>query len=120
MNSSVDTILKDVLHLTPDEREELIRRLSPVRLIHKEPGKVERLFGSIDSGDDRSCDNDRIDADLAKEYLDNHSGLDVHKTPGAVRKHFGTINSGDPRSADNDRIDADLVAAYMDNHQLKN
>ena len=28
----------------------------------------ERHFGAIDSGDPRSSDNERIDADLAKEY----------------------------------------------------
>lgn len=29
---------------------------------------VERHFGSFDSGDPRSSNNERIDADLAKEY----------------------------------------------------
>ena len=31
-------------------------------------GNVRRHFGSVRSGDPRSADNDRIDADLAKEY----------------------------------------------------
>lgn len=29
---------------------------------------LESLFGSIDSGDEHSCDNERIDRDLAGEY----------------------------------------------------
>ena len=32
----------------------------------------EELFGSWDSGDENSADNERIDADLAREYADPH------------------------------------------------
>ena len=32
----------------------------------------EQLFGSWDSGDEDSADNERIDADLAREYADPH------------------------------------------------
>jgi hypothetical protein len=30
--------------------------------------RIRRHFGAINSGDPRSADNDRIDADLAREY----------------------------------------------------
>jgi uncharacterized protein DUF2281 len=33
---------------------------------------VRSFFGIWDSGDPRSADNDRIDADLAREYADSH------------------------------------------------
>jgi hypothetical protein len=35
-------------------------------------GSFEQLFGSWDSGDENSADNERIDADLAREYADAH------------------------------------------------
>ncbi|MDQ3744165.1 MAG: DUF2281 domain-containing protein [Acidobacteriota bacterium] len=35
-------------------------------------GSFEELFGSWDSGDENSADNERIDADLAREYADPH------------------------------------------------
>ncbi len=31
-------------------------------------GDIRRLFGSVDSGDPHSADNERIDDDLAREY----------------------------------------------------
>ena len=37
-----------------------------------EHGGVEQLFGSWDSGDENSADNERIDADLAREYSPTH------------------------------------------------
>jgi hypothetical protein len=35
-------------------------------------GSFEQLFGSWDSGDENSADNERIDADLAREYANPH------------------------------------------------
>jgi hypothetical protein len=35
-------------------------------------GGFEQLFGSWDSGDENSADNERIDADLAREYGSPH------------------------------------------------
>jgi hypothetical protein len=43
------------------------RSLSPEE-IRCRVAAFERNFGAIDSGDPNSCDNERIDADLAKEY----------------------------------------------------
>lgn len=37
---------------------------------------LERHFGCWDSGDPNSCDNERIDADLAREYANNHEDED--------------------------------------------
>jgi hypothetical protein len=36
--------------------------------IAKHKAELEKHFGIIDSGDPHSADNDRIDADLAREY----------------------------------------------------
>jgi hypothetical protein len=36
----------------------------------------ERFIGSFDSGDPQFCDNERIDADLAREY-GRHDGQDT-------------------------------------------
>ena len=72
MNPSVETVLRDALHLTPVERAELIRKLSSGSMRKKEPGALRKHFGTINSGDERSCDNDKIDADLARAYADNH------------------------------------------------
>lgn len=73
MNPNIETVLSDALHLTPDEQAELIRRLSLTRGRKKEPGKLRKLFGSFDSGDSRSADNDKINAALAEAYEDNHN-----------------------------------------------
>lgn len=34
--------------------------------------RLEQLFGTWDSGDNNSADNERIEADLAHEYADEH------------------------------------------------
>ena len=34
--------------------------------------RLMRHMGTVDSGDPHSADNERIDADLAREYADNH------------------------------------------------
>jgi hypothetical protein len=34
--------------------------------------RIERHFGTWDSGDTRSADNERIEADLAREYASAH------------------------------------------------
>jgi len=72
MSPNIETVLNAALHLTPEEQAELIRRLSLSRGLKKEPGKLNKLFGSFDSGDTRSADNEKIDATLADAYEDNH------------------------------------------------
>ncbi len=39
---------------------------------HKKKGDITRLFGSWDSGDPNSADNERIDVDLAREFDGDH------------------------------------------------
>ncbi len=36
------------------------------------PGLLKRHFGTLNSGDPNSCDNEKIDRDLAREYADDH------------------------------------------------
>ncbi len=38
----------------------------------KTGGDIRKFFGIFDSGDPDSADNERIDADLARAYADNH------------------------------------------------
>jgi hypothetical protein len=38
----------------------------------KRTGDITRFFGMFNSGDPDSADNERIDADLARAYADNH------------------------------------------------
>ena len=72
MSTSVEAIYNQALHLTPEELSELVRKLTTRSHRGKVPGKVEQLFGSYASGDLKSADNERIDADLAREYADDH------------------------------------------------
>lgn len=60
------------MKLPPNERRELISRLTTASMPAKTAGAVRKHFGIIDSGDPRSADNDKIDRDLAREYLDTH------------------------------------------------
>ncbi len=39
-------------------------------------GDITRFFGMFNSGDPDSADNERIDADLARAYADNHEEED--------------------------------------------
>lgn len=53
--------------------------VSPMALSEEElQAADERLFafsGAVDSGDPNSCDNEKIDADLARAYGDDHASL---------------------------------------------
>ena len=40
--------------------------------IEKRNARFERHFGAVSSGDPNSSDNERIDADLAREYANDH------------------------------------------------
>lgn len=68
--------LEDLLKQLPDELQdevlqfvELLLRRSDSSSSENETPPVRSLFGIWDSGDSRSADNNRIDADLAREYL---------------------------------------------------
>lgn len=74
MNTDAKTVLDAALKLPPDELEELKRRLNRISVSgQRRTGDVTRFFGVFDSGDPRSADNNKIDADLAAEYDDDHA-----------------------------------------------
>lgn len=74
MNPDLNTVLDAAMKLPPEQRAELKRRLDTMdRPARPKTGDVTRCFGMIDSGDPRSADNERIDADLAEAYLDDHA-----------------------------------------------
>jgi len=72
MIPNLNSILEAALQLPAEEKAELISQLSLTFPRKKTPGNVRKHFGTFNSGDPRSCDNDKIDADLAKSYLDTH------------------------------------------------
>ncbi|HEX8845564.1 MAG TPA: hypothetical protein VF791_13010 [Pyrinomonadaceae bacterium] len=64
---------------TPEEvaTERLARGLSSRKSLdanaaHAAEARFTRHIGAVNSGDARSADNDRIDADLAREYGSTH------------------------------------------------
>ena len=57
---------------TPEEEASVrLQRSVPIRKNNRK-GDITKFFGMFDSGDPDSSDNERIDADLAREYGDNH------------------------------------------------
>ena len=66
--------------LTPEEAAlERLKQSAPARGrrdlaadVAEPEMRVERHFGAWDSGDVRSADNERIDADLVREYASTH------------------------------------------------
>lgn len=76
----------------------------------REQGDITRFFGAFDSDDPNSADNERIDADLAREYGAEQSLAEL----------FGSVNLGRPTGADNESIDRDLARAYAATHEEAN
>ncbi|MGH9945755.1 MAG: hypothetical protein ACRD6X_00980 [Pyrinomonadaceae bacterium] len=72
MSPDLNTVLDAAMKLPPRERQALIAKLTLDSLPVKMPGAVRKHFGTFNSGDPRSADNDKIDADLAREYADTH------------------------------------------------
>ena len=73
MNQDLNAVLDAALHLPLDQQRELIEKLTGSNGGRKKKtGNVMRFFGTFDSGDPRSADNDKIDRDLAESYLDTH------------------------------------------------
>lgn len=74
--------LEEMIRELPPHRQAEVREFVELLLARQEPaqradaatasGSFEQLFGSWDSGDENSADNERIDADLAREYADPH------------------------------------------------
>ncbi|MEO8433679.1 MAG: hypothetical protein ABI596_02205 [Pyrinomonadaceae bacterium] len=71
--------LEDLLKRLPKELQDEVLQFIE-RLLHRreDPStgngtpSVRSFFGIWDSGDPRSADNDRIDADLAREHASSH------------------------------------------------
>jgi hypothetical protein len=57
---------------TPIGKAELVVSIAPEIIADLTPGNLRRHFGSVHSGNSRSADNDRVDADLARAYGDSH------------------------------------------------
>lgn len=72
MTPEFNTVLNAAMRLPPAERQKLVSRLSIVMSRGKTAGAVEKYFGMFHSDDPNSADNDKIDADLAEEYLAAH------------------------------------------------
>jgi hypothetical protein len=72
MNPDLRTVLDAAMKLPPEQQRELIVKLSDVNSRQKKPGVLRKYFGMINSGDPHSADNDKIDADLARAYIDDH------------------------------------------------
>jgi hypothetical protein len=74
--------LEELIRELPAHRQAEVREFVESLLARRESsqnaeastlsGSFEQLFGSWDSGDENSADNERIDADLAREYADPH------------------------------------------------
>lgn len=73
MEVDLNSIFNDALRLPVEDQKKLAEKLlrSSSRT-KKKTGDITKYFGIIDSGDRRSADNDKIDADLARAYADNH------------------------------------------------
>jgi hypothetical protein len=72
MTPEFNTVLNAAMQLPPTERQKLVSRLSIVTSRGKTAGAVEKCFGMFHGGDPNSADNEKIESDLAEEYLATH------------------------------------------------
>jgi hypothetical protein len=74
----LDIIKQQSKKLLPNQKRELIRYLAEGLEPKKNglTGGIREMFGTWSSGDPHSADNDKIDADLARAYADNHEDED--------------------------------------------
>ena len=74
MNPNFESVVSAALQLPPEQRKQLIDRLSENKTsVRKKNGDITKFFGTFHSDDPRSADNDKIDRDLAIAYMDNHA-----------------------------------------------
>ncbi len=87
MSSDIQEIYATAIESLPDSEklklaslilEKVSQRSSPNDELEKpqRTGDITRFFGMFNSGDPHSADNERIDADLARAYADNHEDED--------------------------------------------
>jgi len=73
MDPDLNTVLKAAMKLPPEQLRELRQRLERLSSTGEtKRGDVRKFFGTFDSGDPNSADNEKIDADLAAAYVDDH------------------------------------------------
>ena len=73
MTADLNTVLDAALKLPPGDRAELKRLLDKADAPRRErKGDITKFFGTFDSGDPDSGNNEKIDVDLAREYADDH------------------------------------------------
>jgi hypothetical protein len=73
--AEVSTDRRVVLTLPPETpigKAELVISIAPEGGTASRDSSLRRHFGSVHSGNSRSADNERIDADLARAYADSH------------------------------------------------
>ena len=75
MNQELNSVIDAALKLSPEQQQILVERLSVKRESRPKTGNIRKFFGTFNSGDPRSADNDKIDADLAESYLDTHEPI---------------------------------------------
>ena len=64
-----------VVHLPPETpvgKADLVVTIASQESTSTSQGNLRRHFGNIHSGNSRSADNERIDADLAQSYANHH------------------------------------------------
>lgn len=72
MTPELTMIYDAAMKLPPEQRRELISKLTYSTPKTRAPGILRKYFGMIDSGDPNSASNDKIDIDLIKAYTDSH------------------------------------------------
>ena len=75
MNPDLNKVLDAAMKLPLNQQRELIAKLEHRNedISKEKVGNVRKYFGIFDSGDPRSADNDKIDADLEREYVNDHA-----------------------------------------------
>jgi len=73
MDTNLHTLLEAAQKLPIEQQRELILKLTLSARPKKERGILRKHFGMINSGDPDSANNERIDAELAASYLDDHA-----------------------------------------------
>ena len=81
----VETIREKVFRLPPKAQEEVMRQVEQIEehyhtsedpLRSNGNGGIRALFGSISLGHSTGADNESIDADLGREYMNKHEDQD--------------------------------------------
>jgi hypothetical protein len=78
MQTIQEVYKNNILPLSEKDRLKLVALIVneisglPKSGVTRRAGRLREMFGSADSGHPNGSDNERIDADLARAYADNH------------------------------------------------